>query len=202
MNARHHLIRRNRAGFTLVEMGIVVLIVGILAAVAIPALRSNSIHTLESISRVVAADLRLARTQAMHSGSDWAVQLDTANNAYQVVHTGTGTPVPLKNPLAAPGSSSVYRIELDRLGMTGRKNHSVRLAGAALKESKAAVTDVTFKALGGTGPTRVEDTVLWLTEGSGSNVWYVRLTVSWVTGQVWIDAPQKLDPTNPGQMFD
>jgi hypothetical protein len=102
--------------------------------------------------------------------------------------SASGNPPPLTNPLAPPGrENDPYRVEVGRLGGTTGRRIPVRLGGAMLSESRVAVNDVTFGPLGGTGPGRSEDTIVRLTGPSGDGTQAVRLTVSWVTGQVWID---------------
>ena len=64
------------------------------------------------------------------------------------------------------------------------KQSHVVLGGAALKTSKGAVVDLTFTPSGGTGPTRTQDTVIWLAENSGTNRRSILITVSWITGAV------------------
>ena len=94
------------------------------------------------------------------------------------------------NPLAGAGAAAgTYVVDLQRLGTTTVGDNGVRLSGAALKTSRTRVTDVTFGPLGGTGPARNEETVIWLTDSNGISTRYIRLTISWVTGQVWIDPP-------------
>lgn len=180
---------RTKAGFTLTEMLIAISIIAVLAAVAIPAFRGNETQALDSVARVLASDLRLARSLAVQYNTEWSVRLEASANAYELVHTGTGNPPQPAMPLSAPTADGRYRVELGRVGMSTGRNSGVRLIGAMLRDAGSAVTDVRFSATGGTGPLRSDDTLIWLATGSGSNTRYVRLAVSWVTGQVWIDRP-------------
>jgi prepilin-type N-terminal cleavage/methylation domain-containing protein len=185
----------DRRGLTLVEMLIAVTVLAILVSVAVPAIRSTQTATLESTARILAADLRLARSQAIQYGTSWSVQFDLVNNAYDLVHTGTATVPVLNDPLAKAGATpGSYRVELDPAGTFAQDATSIRIASAALKDSATPVTDVTFGALGGTGPTRVEDTVILVVIGTGSDMRSVELTVSWITGQVWIAEPEMYSP--------
>jgi prepilin-type N-terminal cleavage/methylation domain-containing protein len=61
--------RRHQRGFTLVEMAIAILIMGLLLAMGIPALQSMN-HTLrlQGAAQNVAAQLRLARERAISTG--------------------------------------------------------------------------------------------------------------------------------------
>lgn len=174
------------AGFTLVEMLIVVTIVGILASVVIPTLSSTSgAVSLEAMARTLAADIRGARQSAVQYNGNFSVTLDLANNSYQTqpVNGGGGAPG-LVNALGPSGSGNTVR--LDSFG-AGRKNQSrVVIGGAALKTSKALVVDLTFTPSGGTGPIRTQDTVIWLAENTGANRRSILITVSWITGAVTV----------------
>ena len=178
-----------RHAFTLTEMLIAIGIIAVLAAVAIPAFRGNETQSLDAVARVLASDLRLARSLAVQYNTDWTVRFEPAANAYELVHTGTGNPPAPQLPLTAPASDGRYRIELNRLGSSVRRQTGTRLIGATLRDAGSAVTEVTFGPTGGTGPLRSEDTLIWISTGTGSDTRYVRLAVLWVTGQIWIDRP-------------
>ncbi len=72
-----HPSTRNRAGFTLLEMLVVLVLVGIITAVAVP-VAGAGIQTLrlQSAARHVAAALRLARGRAIRSQEIHLVSLD------------------------------------------------------------------------------------------------------------------------------
>lgn len=174
-----------RSAFTLIETLIAVTIMAILATIAVTASGSAGTQTLESVARVMATDLRLARSLAIQYNTEYAVEFDVQNNRYQIVHTGTGTPPPLEDPLTPDGQAGP--IELGRLGTNGMDTNGIQLAAAVLKDAMTSVSDVTFGPLGGTGPARNEDTLVVLSQGTGADLQTVKLTVSWVTGQVWIE---------------
>ena len=180
----------SRCGYTLVEMLMVVLIVSIVATVAIPAMSSAPASGLKSAGRVFASDLRLASELAVQYGTEYTVDFDVTRNRYQLRHTGTASPPPLQNPQAPPGTAiGTYLVELGSFGGNGTNPNGVRLKGAELKTSDQSVTNITFGPLGGTGPSRTDDTEIWLQRGTGGQSEYLRLTVSAVTGQVWLDQP-------------
>ena len=180
----------SRRGYTLVETLIVVVILGIVATVAIPAMSSAPAAGLKSAGRVFASDLRLASDLAVQYGTEYTVDFDVTNNRYQLRHTGTASPPPLQNPQAPPGTPvGTYLVELGPFGGNGTNHNGLRLMGAELKTSDQSVTNIIFGALGGTGPSRTDDTEIWLQRGTGGQSEYLRLTVSAVTGQVWLDQP-------------
>lgn len=176
-----------RRGFTLVEMLIVVTVLGILASVILPSMNStSSLIGLEAAARTMAADLRIARQSAVQYNSSYKVKIDLTANSYQITFAGTGSVPTLTNLLNSSSSTSGNSIDFDQWSSSRLKQQRVALAGAALKMSKTSVTDVTFGPAGGTGPSRTEDTVFWLSQGSGSDRLSVLVTVSWLTGNVTV----------------
>ena len=139
---------------------------------------------------------------AIGHNTEWTVRFDFAGNTYELVHTGTGNPPPLNNPLAPAGQlDNRYLVPLGRMGSTSARGNGVRLSGAATKDSRTAVSEVTFGPLGGTGPARGEDTVIWLVTAGTLDVRYVRMVVSWVTGQVWVDRPMMFTGAASAELF-
>lgn len=178
-------------GFTLAEMIIAVGVMAVIAAVVVPELTPNGTQQLESIARIVASDLNYARNLAIQYNTNWSLQFDVANNGYNMVYSGSGTqPVQLVNPRGyGDKPSSTYYVNIGGLGQSTTGTNFVALGGVALHDSQTDTTKVTFGPLGSLGPGQTQDTVIWLTHGSGTSMKYSRLTVSWITGQVWIDRP-------------
>ena len=68
--------RRSQDGFTLVEMAVAILIMGLLLAMGIPAFQSmNQTVKLQGTTQNIAAQLRLARERAISSGIDQDVHV-------------------------------------------------------------------------------------------------------------------------------
>lgn len=201
----HHPARRcrSRAAFTLVEVIIVLGVLAILASLIIPAMHTAGAQSLQSAARKLAADLRLARSLAVQTGSDWSVEFDLATNSYEVTHTGVESVPTLRNPLAAAGQEEgPYEVSFNGVSAGGNLVQQIVLIGVALEQSRAPVTDVTFHSGGGTGPSRAEDTLIWIGDRSETGARYVRIRISWITGQVWVDPLELYDADDLDLLYE
>lgn len=183
-----HLESTHPFGFTLVEVLISVVLMAILATVLVPTEAGSQQQQLVTNCRMLASDLRLARSHAIEFNTPYTVQFRLAENQYEIVHSGSGSaPIPT-NPLAGPGAdTSRYVVTLGSNALSADSSAGPRLATVAWKPSKQNTTSITFQPTGGLGPDRAEDAILLLTAGQGTITYCQRLVVSWVTGQVWID---------------
>lgn len=191
-----------RRAFSMIELLTVVGIVGILAAVVVPSLAGSSTQKLESAARILAGDLQYARQLAIQYDTLWGLDFDLTRNRYELKFRGAGTPpvMPRNSRAAGDAPGAAYVVDLGKLGESTVGNSGVRLAGVALQNSQQPAASITFHELGSTAPSRSQDTVIWLTHGAGPQTKYVRLTVSWVTGQVWVDRPAMF--TTHNALFD
>ncbi len=74
---------RRTAGFTLVELVIVIMILGIMAAVAVPRYADAlSKHRVDAAARRIEADLELARRRAKITSTSQSVQFDAGASRY------------------------------------------------------------------------------------------------------------------------
>jgi type II secretion system protein H len=71
-------------GFTLAELLIVVAILGIVAAVAIPMMSSAASMQLRAAAGMVAADLEYAKSMSISRGQRYSVVFNAANETYEI----------------------------------------------------------------------------------------------------------------------
>jgi len=127
------------------------------------------------------ADLRLAQALAIHHNAEVAVSFDTVSNRYSV-EPRSGSVIDLPEPRLGHVKGTVYTIDFDEFC-------EATIGGAMTRDSEQLVTEVVFQPTGGTEPGRTEDTVIWIAENGTSGVRFVRLRVSWVTGEIWHGGP-------------
>jgi prepilin-type N-terminal cleavage/methylation domain-containing protein len=81
-----------RAGFTLLELLVVLVLISTVAAVAIPAYFARSEVTLENAAILFAKDLRAAQSRSAFVGEETVVELFADGDGYRVVDA-LGSPV-------------------------------------------------------------------------------------------------------------
>lgn len=177
-------LRRSSRGFTLVEVIMVVVVTGMVAGLMLISTSGIGSQVLEESSSVLAADLMLARDTAFTYGTEFTVSFDLTANTYTVSHTGSGQTPPFERPLGN-GTTGNFTVALAGLHPGGNSGSSVALYRVRTATSNTNVTNVVFNSLGNTGPARSEDTCLWISHRSGPDTRYQKLTISWLTGQVW-----------------
>ncbi len=79
--------RRNRKGFTFLELVIVLALFGVILAIALPRLPSLSRRQLETAARKMAGDLRLTRSEAISSGEICKVKFFVYGDCYLLILT-------------------------------------------------------------------------------------------------------------------
>lgn len=99
---------RTRAGFTLVELIIVIVIIGIIALVVVPKLSIDGFDDDAELTRFMTG-AKYARHRSMVTGGDWGVVLNVGAGSYTVVDdtgaaaelpSGRANPTVLENGLA------------------------------------------------------------------------------------------------------
>jgi prepilin-type N-terminal cleavage/methylation domain-containing protein len=173
--------RSANAGFSLVELLIVIAIMAILAATILPDARSGAQNQLECAARVLASDLAYARSLAVAHDSRYRVVFDTADNRYILEHSGTDSTLDalphavFRNPDDPPHQHIVRLAELPGMAEPVRLVRAVRLGG-----SVENVTEVEFGPLGETTENRA--TVIVLAAGEGVERRRTFLFINPVTG--------------------
>lgn len=105
---------RRETAYTLVEILIVVSILGIVAAVAIPNFSSVNPQPLDLAAEEMANAMRFARSEAMRLGSPIGFRQHSINKRIRVFRADTGTaPWTLNYDVHHPLSKHLYDIELD-----------------------------------------------------------------------------------------
>jgi len=105
---------RCETAYTLVEILIVVSILGIVAAVAIPGFSSTNPQPLDLAAEETANAMRFARSEAMRLGSPIGFRQHPGNKRIRVFQADTGTsPWTLNYDVHHPLSKHLYDIQLD-----------------------------------------------------------------------------------------
>jgi prepilin-type N-terminal cleavage/methylation domain-containing protein len=163
----------SRRAFTLVEVSIVVAVMAILIAVALPLMQTGEVELLRSAGDLLASDLRLAQSLAIRDGDNYTLTL--APDGWKIEYSGAGLAPELPKPLLG-GNGTGYQVRVALF--TGRP---VALA-ARTAQTNTTVTGITFTATGRTAAS--EDTRFWLTAGTGPNSRSLPLTVTAATGLI------------------
>jgi len=85
------------SGFTMIELIMVVIIIGIAAAMVVPMMSSAGSMQIRAAVNMVAADLEYAKSMAISRGQPYSVVFDKAAETYRIVdQAGSVIPHPVK----------------------------------------------------------------------------------------------------------
>ncbi len=170
-----------RRGFSLVELMIVIALMTIVAAVAIPRFQPSIHAQLEAAAQIVAADTAYARNLAVSNNSNYRLSFDLAQNRYVLTHSGSEPALdtlpssPFRESSDLPTEQSTDLDEIPHIGQRVALVAVQRLSG-----SPTAVSTLEFDPMGAT--TRGEPTIIWLVCGTGGERRFVSVTIDPVTG--------------------
>jgi len=153
---------RPAGGFTLAEIIVVVVIIGIAAAVIVPLVVDTGDMQATAAARMIAADLQYAQNQAITRQQDITVTFDAADNSY-VVSNASGT-------LIHPITKKAYSVDFDTADGFGNLN--------VVSASFGGTGSVTFDELGSPGSAGT------ITIQAGASVYTVSVTGA--TGRVTV----------------
>lgn len=103
-----------RRGYTLVEVLVTVMIMGIAGSVVIPSMSGAGVLRIQAGVRTVVADINFAQMDALAYQEPRGIVFDTENNAYTIVQVFGSTIDPDADALYDPrGPGQRYRVNLD-----------------------------------------------------------------------------------------
>lgn len=184
---------RPSAGFSLTELLLVVVLIGIFAAVLLPNANPSLYDRLQGAAHLVSSDLAYARGLAVMNNSTYAIAFDFTNNRYVLQHSGA-------NPSLNTLPFSPFRLATDPPTQQTTDFHDLPGLGGGVAlaavgtsgGSPQPLTQIEFGPLGQT--TQTAPTVIWLSAGTGTAEHYIYLSVNPVTGLADVKTFQGVGP--------
>lgn len=125
-----------RSGFTLIEILMVVVIIGIASAVILPQMNSRDDQRAASAARGLMADLLYAQNRSIAYQARHYVQFNTATNSWQVLSDAGGSPgTVLTHPVngtpytVTVGTGALARVNLNSVSFDGNNTISFDAMG-------------------------------------------------------------------------
>lgn len=153
-------------GYTLIEVLIVVVLLGLASALVVPSLGSTDVLRVQSTVRAIVADINFAQSDALARQQGRAVVFDVVNNRYSVLA------VPREGVAPNPATDTLLTVDLN----DSRKFHNSRLTAANFDGDEVLIFDELGGPVADYGST---------TPGAGGTV---TLTGSGATFQITVEA--------------
>lgn len=117
-------------GYTLVEMLIVIVILGISAALVVPVISAGDPLRVQTAVRAVASDIMFAQSDALAYQQRRAIVFDVDRNLYTLTEVTGGMIDPAADALfRVDGVGQRYEVDLDKLSNSGATIDSVDFDG-------------------------------------------------------------------------
>ena len=172
---------RHRSGFTLLELLIVVTLMSIIAAIALPNAAPSTGVQLSSAAEVVAGDLAYGRSLAVLNNDTYQFLFDLTNNQYTLEYSGSNPALATLPPNPFHASQDAATQFVVRLAQLPRLGVPVSLYDVQeLSPGPVEAASVQFGPLGAT--TQTPTTVVWLAAGTGVAKRYLSVTINPATG--------------------
>lgn len=175
-----------RCGYTLVEMLIVIMILGISAGILIPTLGDANVLRVQAAVRTVISDITFAQTDALGYQQRRAIVYNEDENTYsvcevQVTGAGGGTPTVVYEPLFVPvGENGRYVVDLNRREFSGAEVYDVDFGN----EPTVLVFDELGTPVDGGASTRASSGGTLYVRGNGS---VFRIDVAPYTAKITVE---------------
>lgn len=170
--------RQCPAGFTLVELLIVLTVMGIVAAMIVPQLEPGAAHQLRAVGAIVVSDLDYARHLAVANQSTYRVDFDASGARYVITHSGANSAYDTlpNSPFRHTGDPPTEHIcRFDDLPHVGVR---VDFLGIAFESTTG--NRLEFDSLGSV--TNGGNATIWLAGGVGQTRYYLPIVVNGTTG--------------------
>lgn len=160
-----------RRGFTLSELVLVMVLMGVLAVAVYPAMRDTAVFALRSASRQLVADIHFAKNLAMSSHAVCGIAFDPVHDVYFVYRGSPATPI--DHPLR-PGQP--HRVDLGAQG--------IALATASFGSGSELRFDPLGQPLDASGQPFLTAGMVILSRGVGASATVDTITVNAFSGGV------------------